>query len=39
MSIDYEATGPRYAVDKLLDVRERGHQTIAPLLEDQSFAR
>jgi hypothetical protein len=28
--IDYEATGPNYAVDKLLDVRERVHQAIAP---------
>ena len=28
-SIDYEATGPNYAVDKLLDVRERVHQAIA----------
>ena len=27
--IDYEATGPNYAVDKLLDVRERVHQAIA----------
>jgi hypothetical protein len=28
-SLDYEATGPNYAVDKLLDVRERVHQAIA----------
>ena len=28
-AIDYEATGPNYAVDKLLDVRERVHQAIA----------
>jgi len=31
MSIDYEATGPHYAVDKLLDVRERVHQAIAAI--------
>src|ERR1700689_4279081 len=30
-SIDYEATGPNYAVDKLLDVRERVHQGIAAI--------
>src|ERR1700689_5016459 len=29
--IDYEATGPNYAVDKLLDVRERVHQGIAAI--------
>ena len=27
--IDYEATGPNYAAEKLLDVRERVHQAIA----------
>ena len=31
MSIDYEATGPNYAVDKLLDVRERVHQAIGAI--------
>ena len=30
-AIDYEATGPNYAVDKLLDVRERVHQGIAAI--------
>jgi hypothetical protein len=29
--IDYEATGPNYAVEKLLDVRERLHQAIAAI--------
>ena len=29
--IDYEATGPNYSVDKLLDVRERVHQAIAAI--------
>ena len=29
--IDYEATGPNYAVEKLLDVRERTHQAIGAI--------
>jgi Xaa-Pro aminopeptidase len=29
--IDYEATGPNYAAEKLLDVRERVHQAIAAI--------
>jgi Xaa-Pro aminopeptidase len=29
--IDYEATGPNYATEKLLDVRERLHQAIAAI--------
>jgi methionyl aminopeptidase len=29
--IDYEATGPNYAADKLLNVRERAHQAIAAI--------
>jgi len=31
--IDYEATGPNYAVDKLLDVRERVHQIIQQVID------
>ena len=29
--IDYEATGPNYAAEKLLDVRERVHRAIAAI--------
>jgi methionyl aminopeptidase len=31
IEIDYEATGPNYAAEKLLDVRERLHQAIAAI--------
>lgn len=29
--LDYEATGPNYEVEKLLDVRERLHQAISAI--------